>query len=74
MRVAERMGFVKEEVLRWQWVHRDGTARGKVGNGREIPSGASEGDLGRDTAIYGICWDDWEDGGRGTVQAVMNRR
>ena len=74
MRVAERMGFVKEGVLRWQCVHRNGTVRGKVGNGRELPRGAFEGNLGRDTVIYGLCWDSWEDGGRHTVQAIMDRR
>lgn len=74
MRVAEGMGFVKEGVLRWQHVHRDGIARGKIGNGEEMPKGGAEGDLGRDTVIYGLCWDDWEDGVREKVQAVMDRR
>lgn len=74
MRAAERIGFVEEGVVRWQHVHRDGIVRGKVGNGREIPGGGSEGDLGRDTVIYGLCWDDWEGGGREKVQASMNRR
>ena len=57
MRVVERMGFVREGGLRWQHVHRDGIPRGKVGNGKGVPSGGSEGDLGRDTVIYGLCWD-----------------
>lgn len=74
MRVAEKMGFVKEGVLRWQHVHRNGTARGKVGNGRGVPRGCSEGDLGRDNMIYGLCWDSWEDGGRNMAQAIMDRQ
>ncbi|CAD6573006.1 MAG: hypothetical protein ASARMPRED_005825 [Alectoria sarmentosa] len=74
MRVAERMALVKEGVLRWRHVYRDGIARGKVGNGKGVPNGGAEGDLGRDTVIYGLCWDHWEDGGREKVQAVMDRR
>lgn len=74
MRVAERMGFVREGVLRWQHVYRDGIARGKVGNGRGLPSGSLEGDLGRDTVVYGLCWDVWEEGARHLVQAIMDRR
>ena len=74
MRVAERMGLVKEGVLRWQHVYRDGIARGKIGHGRGAPMGCSETDLGRDTVVYGLCWDSWEDGGRHMVQAIMDRR
>lgn len=36
-RVAERMDFIKEGLLRWQQVYRDDIARDKVRNGREVP-------------------------------------
>lgn len=74
VRAAEKTGFVKEGVLRWQHVYRDGIARGKVGNGRKILGGGSEGDLGRDTVIYSLCWNDWEGGVREKVQAIIDRR
>ena len=46
MRVAEKMGFVKEGLLRWHVVHWDGVARGKVGNRKGLPEGGVEGGLG----------------------------
>ncbi|KAL8946390.1 MAG: hypothetical protein Q9183_007912 [Haloplaca sp. 2 TL-2023] len=73
-KVAERMGFEFEGVMRWHKIFKDGVANGKVGNGRGTPKGAEEGDLGRDTAIYGLCWDDWVDGGREKVEGVMGRK
>ena len=73
-KVAERMGFESEGVMRWHKIFKDGVARGKVGNGRGTPEGAEEGDLGRDTAIYRLCWDDWEDTGREKVRRVMGRK
>ena len=73
-KVAERMGFVLEGVIRWDRVFRDGVRKGKVGNGRGVPSGAEEGDLGRDTANYGYSWEEWGNGGREKVIGVMERR
>ncbi|KAL8694826.1 MAG: hypothetical protein Q9218_000585 [Villophora microphyllina] len=72
-RLAERMGFRFEGVMRWHRVFRDGVRMGKVGNGRGLPKGAEAGDLGRDTAVYALCWDDWEDGVREQVQRVITR-
>ncbi|RPA98943.1 acyl-CoA N-acyltransferase [Choiromyces venosus 120613-1] len=72
-RTAERMGFMKEGLLRWDRVFADGERRGKVGNGKRLPDG-KEKDLGRDTLIFGLCWDDWEDGVKGRVVALMARR
>jgi len=74
-RAADRMGFQKEGVIRWAQRFQHGTKRGKVGNGKEIPKDrGNEDDLARDTVLYSICWDDWEDGGREKVQAIMDRR
>ncbi|KAI4261276.1 MAG: hypothetical protein L6R42_003524 [Xanthoria sp. 1 TBL-2021] len=72
-KVAERMGFVYEGMTRWERVFRDGVNKGKVGNGRGVPPGAKEGDLGRDTANFGISWEEWGDGGRERVRGVMER-
>lgn len=73
-RLAEKMGFRFEAVLRWDRVFKDGKRLGKVGNGRALPGGAQEGDLGRDTVVYAICWDEWEEGGRETVREVLERK
>ncbi|EPQ53104.1 acyl-CoA N-acyltransferase [Gloeophyllum trabeum ATCC 11539] len=74
-RTAERLGFRKEGVLRWAQRFEDGRRRGKVGNGKEQPRGrGGEDDLARDTVLYSLCWDDWEEGGREKVQAIMDRR
>lgn len=73
-KVAERFGFRFEGILRWHRVFWNGVREGKVGNGRGLPRGADEGDLGRDTAVYGLCWEDWEDGGREKVRALMERK
>lgn len=73
IRVAERMGFRKEGLMRWHMVFRDGVAKGKVGNGRPLPKGSRDGDVGRDTVVLGLCWDDWEEGVTETVSEVMGR-
>lgn len=75
MRVAERMGFKKEGVLRWDRVFWDGEKNLKEGNGRPPPKGREgQKDLGRDTAIFACCWDDWEEGLRDLVRANVDRK
>ncbi|VBB77975.1 Putative acetyltransferase [Podospora comata] len=71
VRTAERLGFRREGVMRWHMVLRGET---KVGNGRGVPRGAEEGEKGRDTVVLGLCWDDWEVGGRERVGGLMERR
>ncbi|MCJ1462339.1 hypothetical protein MMC07_000939 [Pseudocyphellaria aurata] len=72
-RTAARMRFRREGVLRWDRVFPRGRTLGKKGHGRDLPPGANADDLGRDTVMYSLCWDDWEQGAREAVQAIMNR-
>ncbi|KXX74380.1 putative N-acetyltransferase YoaA [Madurella mycetomatis] len=73
IRVAERMGFRREAVLRWHFVFPQGTKNNKIGNGRPLPPGSPDGDLGRDTVVLGLCWDDWEQEAREKVEEAMAR-
>ena len=73
IRVAERLGFRREGMLRWHYVFRNGVERHKVGNGRPLPPGSDEGDLGRDTVLLSLCWDEWEVGVREHVERAMAR-
>jgi RimJ/RimL family protein N-acetyltransferase len=76
IRAAERMGFRKEGIMKWHRVYHGGKDKGKAHNGREFPlrDGDGEQDYARDTVMLSQCWDDWEQGGREKVQAIMDRR
>lgn len=70
-RAAEKMGFVKEGVIRWDRV----LPVGKVGldvSGRI--GDLSPKNMGRHTVILAVCWDDWEEGVKEKLRARMNRR
>lgn len=72
IRVARRMGFVKEGISRWDWVLPDGKTLG--GNGRDRRAGDPRPDsLGRDTVVFSLCWDDWENVARVRVDEAMAR-
>jgi RimJ/RimL family protein N-acetyltransferase len=73
IRVAERLGFQREGLLRWHYVFRNGLQTGKIGNGRALPQGSPENDLGRDTVVLSLCWDDWQNGAKDVVQKAMDR-
>ncbi|KAG2749824.1 GNAT family acetyltransferase [Suillus brevipes Sb2] len=75
IRAAERLGFTKEGILKWHRVFQGGKDRSKVHSGREFPRGSlGEQDYGRDTVVLSHCWDDWEQGGREKIQAIMDRQ
>ncbi|KAJ6564631.1 acyl-CoA N-acyltransferase [Mycena capillaripes] len=72
VRAAERLGFRREGVLKWDRVLPEWKAEG--GNG----GGARDGDpkpgcLGRDTMLLSLCWDDWESGARESLNEIMQR-
>ena len=73
-RVAEKMGFVKESIMRWR--HVLSPAKAIIATNRqEIRKGdPREGCAGRDTVMFALCWDDWESGGREHADAVMQRK
>lgn len=69
-----RMGFLHEGVKRWERVIP--ASEGKPNTTERLPR---EGDprrvdLGRHTAVLGLCWDDWEDGARERVRELMRPR
>ena len=71
MRVARRMGFKREGLLRWDRFPGD---QGKVGNSEDIREGDPRpGTLGRHTLVFAICWDDWENGEREQVAQLKDR-
>jgi len=70
---AERLGFRREAVLRWNRLNRGGKKRFKVGNGREPPDGTAPDDVWRDTVVLSLCWDDWATGAKDRVESEMGR-
>ncbi|KAF7377416.1 hypothetical protein MSAN_00163200 [Mycena sanguinolenta] len=72
VRAAERMGFRREGVLRWDIVLPAWKTEG--GNGGGIRAGDAKADcLARDTVVLSLCWDDWEAGARQSVNEIMQR-
>ncbi|KAF7303851.1 Glycoside hydrolase family 1 protein [Mycena indigotica] len=62
IRVAERMGFRREGLLRWERTlpgGKEGSSNGKTLRDEDpLPNNVS-----RDTVLLSVCWDDWEEGG-----------
>jgi len=74
VRLAERMGFKLEGILRWDRVLPASKAAVGAGNGKDIRDGDPRKEcVGRDTARLGLCWDDWEGGVREEVDKIMQR-
>ena len=70
-KLAERMGFKREGVLRWMYVMPEELRR----DGDEVTGeGRSADKPGRHTLVLSVCWDDWENGVREIVQRNIDRR
>ncbi|OCB90546.1 hypothetical protein A7U60_g2224 [Sanghuangporus baumii] len=70
VRAAERMGFRREGLIRWQRILLEGKYGMTVPPERE----ALCKNLGRHSWMLAVCWDDWELGGtREFVQEQMER-
>lgn len=70
--LAKRLGFQMEGTLRWDRA----LPRGKdlATNGKGIRQGDPKPEcVGRDTAVLGLCWDDWEGGAKDRVESEMAR-
>lgn len=70
-KLAERMGFKREGVMRWHWVLPEVLARdgNKPGPNDKYPE-----KYGRNTVLLSVCWDDWERGVRDNVQRNIDRK
>ena len=66
IKLATRLGFRQEGVLRWLFVLQELL---RVGN--EVKREGDEG-WGRDNVCLAICWDDWELGGRSLVEQMLH--
>jgi RimJ/RimL family protein N-acetyltransferase len=66
MKAAERMGMKREGYLRWTWAISPEKAGKKCGEGRGEA-------MGRDSVLFAICWDDWENGAKDVVEKLIER-
>ncbi|CAG8940205.1 unnamed protein product [Penicillium salamii] len=73
VKLAERMGFVQVGMIPWHMRFIKGKAHGKVGNGKELPSGSDPEDVWRDSLNLSLGWDLWRDGAREKVLKAMDR-
>ncbi|KAL0579244.1 hypothetical protein V5O48_002748 [Marasmius crinis-equi] len=72
VRLAQKMGFVLEGVMKWHRVIPQAKAIGH--NGSTIRKGDPRADcFARDSAVLAIYWDMWENGGREQVDQRMAR-
>ncbi|KAH9168533.1 acyl-CoA N-acyltransferase [Lactarius sanguifluus] len=68
---ATRMGLKQEGVLHWSWVLHEGAE----GHGIPLRTGDPLSPRpGRHSALFALCADDWENGGREHVQRLIDRK
>lgn len=68
-RAAEKLGFRKEGVKRWERILSPGK-KGLVPR----PDDPKKDCHGRNTVLLAICWDDWDERVKAHVQERMDRR
>ncbi|KAF2218965.1 putative GNAT family acetyltransferase, partial [Elsinoe ampelina] len=69
--LAKRLGFQQEGIIRWERTIRPGRAGEVVaGMPTEDRAGNTVGP-GRHTLVFGLCWDDWRDGGRAKILSLI---
>ncbi|KAF3906088.1 hypothetical protein ABW21_db0208351 [Orbilia brochopaga] len=80
IRTAEKMGFMREGIIRWDRLYPGGRTKGKISSGKSLQACGrathiNEDDLGRDSVMLSMCWDDWFlEGKREHVEERMNYR
>lgn len=68
LKLADRMGFVLEGVVRWNYV----LPEGRDGDeGLEPSKDDPVRRKGRHSKVLSICWDDWEDGVKERVKTLV---
>ncbi|KAI0725394.1 acyl-CoA N-acyltransferase [Fomitopsis betulina] len=68
IRLAKRVGFKEEGVLRWTFVIPDVEEMKR--EAKEVKRDGDEG-WGRDSMRLSFCWDDWDQGGRDAVERLL---
>ena len=76
LQAAERLGFKAEGIFRWHRVIPSSKASETNSNSKAVRNGDPRGiDCpGRDSAVFSLCFDDWENGGRERIDNIMARR
>lgn len=69
---AMKLGFKLEGIQRWQRSLPDAESKAIGSNGIPLRNGDPRREnLGRDSAVLALCWDEWEEGGREKVDEMM---
>ncbi|KZT71991.1 acyl-CoA N-acyltransferase [Daedalea quercina L-15889] len=73
--LAKRMGFKEEGVLRWMYTLDPALPEEikEIAAVKKGKDGQIEG-FGRFTIYLGHCWDNWEDGGRALIEAMIQQQ
>lgn len=73
VRLAERIGFEKIGLIPWHVRSVKGKLTGKIGNGKNPRPGTDPEDLWKDSVVFSLAWDRWEDTARLIAEKAMAR-